>query len=180
MFNFARSLRRLRGAVGMALLWAVAWAAAGLGIGVFSVVTPFLPWDDVFRYFDAPLPALAVPGFIVGLLFSGVLRVAARRRPLASLSTRLFSLWGAIGGLLLACIPDLMVATGLATLNANTSASLWQLTAIIATPLVVLSSVSAAVSFQLAKRIPDPLPLEGHEEMLALVRELEQRPRIAD
>jgi hypothetical protein len=73
-----------------------------------------------------------------------------------------------------------MVATGLATLNADTSASLWQLTAIIATPLVVLSSVSATVSFQLAKRIPDPLPLEGHEEMLALVRELEQRPRIAD
>ena len=158
----------------MGLLWGLTWGLGGLGIGIASVLTPFLPWDAFFRVFDAPLPALALPGFIGGLFFSGVLRVAAKRRPLAQLSTRLFALWGAIGGLLVAMIPDLLVVLGLGSV-AESAPPLWQLTAIIATPLVTLGSFTSAVAFQVAKRIPDPIRIDGHEEMLALVEELKRR-----
>lgn len=165
------TLRRIRGALGMGLLWGVTWGLGGLAIGISSVLTPFLPWDAFFRVFDAPLPALAMPGFIAGLLFSGVLRVAAKRRPLAELSTRQFALWGAIGGLLVAMLPDLLLALGLGSVS-ESAPPLWQLTAIIATPMVTLGSFTSALSFQLAKRIPDPIRIDGHEEMLALVEEL--------
>ena len=72
-------LRRIRGAVGMGLVWAVGWALAGLLIGVASMLLPGLPWDSFFQVFDAPLPALAIPGFFAGAFFSVVLGIAGRR-----------------------------------------------------------------------------------------------------
>jgi hypothetical protein len=60
---------RIRGALGMGLTWAVAWALYGVLIGVASRVLPGLPWNSLFEIFDAPLPALAIPGFIGGVLF---------------------------------------------------------------------------------------------------------------
>lgn len=159
----------------MGSLWAISWAIGGIGIGALSVVTPFLPWEAFFRIYDAPLPTLAIPGFIGGLLFSGVLRLSARRRPLHELSTRQFALWGAIGGLLLALIPDLLLLSGAIYAGPDATA-LVQLTMLIATPLVALSSATAALTFQIAKRVPDPLPLPGHQEMLELARELSGDP----
>lgn len=178
MTSLTRALRGIRGALGMGAVWAVSWAVGGVAIGVTSVLTPFLPWDAFFAVYDAPLPTLAIPGFFAGLLFSGVLRVAARRRRLAELSTRQFALWGAIGGLLVACVPDLLLALG--WIHAGEKApALWQLAKLIATPMVILGSVTSSVTFQLAKRAPDPLPLEGHDEMLALARELSNTTRDA-
>ena len=72
-------LRRIRGAVGMGLTWAAGWAVAGLLIGAASILLPGLPWDSFFEVFDAPLPALAIPGFFAGVFFSIVLGIAARR-----------------------------------------------------------------------------------------------------
>ncbi|MBK6487260.1 MAG: hypothetical protein IPF98_10390 [Gemmatimonadetes bacterium] len=66
-------LRRLRGAVGMGLTWAVGWAITGVLVGVASLLLPNLPWDAFFAVFDAPLPALAIPGFVGGAIFSMVL-----------------------------------------------------------------------------------------------------------
>lgn len=157
----------------MGILWAFSWALGGIGIGALSIVTPFLPWEAFFRVYDAPLPTLAIPGFVGGLLFSAVLRVSSRRRPLRELSTRQFALWGAIGGLLLALIPDLLLAADFIYAGPGATALL-QLTAIIATPMVTMGSVTAAVTFQIAKRVPDPLPIDGHQELLALVEELER------
>ena len=79
-------LRRIRGAVGMGLTWAVGWALFGVLIGVTSVLLPGLPWDLFFEVFDAPLPALAIPGFVGGALFSTVLGIAGRRRRFDELS----------------------------------------------------------------------------------------------
>ena len=62
-------LKRIRGAIGMGLTWAVGWALTGLAIGVASIALPFLPWHLFFDVFDAPLPALAVPGFFGGLFY---------------------------------------------------------------------------------------------------------------
>ncbi len=98
-------LRRLRGVVGMGVIWAVGWAVAGLLVGVASRLLPWLPWDAFFAIFDAPLPALAVPGFMGGMLFAGVLMVVGRRRRFEELSLLRFTAWGAVGGLLLALVP---------------------------------------------------------------------------
>ena len=75
-----RWLRRIRGAVGMGLTWAVGWALFGVLIGITSLLLPGLPWDRFFEVVDAPLPVLAIPGFIGGAFFSTVLGIAGRRR----------------------------------------------------------------------------------------------------
>jgi hypothetical protein len=151
--NVTQWLRRIRGAVGMGLTWAAGWAVFGILIGVTSRVFPDLPfWDAFFRVFDAPLPALAVPGFFGGALFSVVLGVAGRNRRFHELSLPRFTGWGATGGLLLSLVPAAMVSIGLATFNDGTMLGLWQLTAVISVPLTVLSGASAAGSLLLARR----------------------------
>ena len=79
-------MRRVRGALGMGVAWAIGSAVGGVMIGVASVLTPGLPWDRFFTIFDAPLPALALPGFLGGALFSLVLGTAARRERFDELS----------------------------------------------------------------------------------------------
>lgn len=144
-------LRRIRGAIGMGITWGVAWAITGLGIGVASVVLPFLPWDVVFRYFDAPLPALAVPGFFGGLFYSVVLGIAGRNRRFSELSLPRTAAWGALGGLLLALFPSFLVLVGLASLG-RPDASLLFLTAIFAPPFMLLGAASASVTLVLARK----------------------------
>jgi drug/metabolite transporter (DMT)-like permease len=144
-------VRRLRGAISMGLTWAFGWACIGLLIGVSSRLFPGAIWDRFFEVFDAPLPAMGVPGFIGGAMFSLVLGVAARRRRFDELSIRRVALWGALGGLLVGLVPAAMVAVGLATLDA-TGAGLLRLTAVITVPLVALSSASASATFLLARR----------------------------
>ncbi len=90
-----RWLRRIRGAVGMGLTWAVGWALFGVLIGIASLLLPGLPWDLFFEVFDAPLPALAVRGFVGGAFFSTVLGIAGRRRRFDELSLPRFAAWGA-------------------------------------------------------------------------------------
>jgi hypothetical protein len=145
-----RWLRRLRGAVGTGLTWGVGWALAGLLIGVSSKLFPGLPWDAFFEVFDAPLPALAIPGFVGGVLFSTVLGIVGRRRRFDQLSLPGFAVLGAVGGLLLSLVPSAIVAVGLATLG-RPGATLWDLTLVISGPLVLLSAASAAASLALAR-----------------------------
>jgi hypothetical protein len=135
----------------MGLTWAAGWAVFGLLVGVTSLLLPGLPWDAFFEIFDAPLPALAVPGFVGGALFSVVLGIAARRRRFEQLSLPRFTVWGAVGGLLLSLVPVAMVAAGLATASGG-SIGLWRLTAIIAGPLALLSAGSAAGTLVLARK----------------------------
>ncbi|HET9134397.1 MAG TPA: hypothetical protein VFN90_08840 [Gemmatimonadales bacterium] len=155
-------LRRLRAAVVMGLLWAVGWALAGIAIGVLSVLTPFLPWDAVFRIFDAPLPALAIPGFIGGTLFSLVLGVAARQRTFDELTTGRVAVWGALGGVLLALVPALLVGVGLATLGVG-SAGVVALSAILVPPFALLGAGSAATTFAIARKGEDRLLTQGDQ-----------------
>ncbi len=149
-----RWLRRIRGAVGMGLTWAVGWALAGLLIGVSSVLLPWLPWDVFFELFDAPLPALAVPGFVGGAFFSAVLGIAGRRRRFDELSLPRFAAWGAVGGLLLGLFPAAMVAVGLASINPG-GPGLWLVTAIIVGPLALMSAISASGTLMLARVAED-------------------------
>ena len=145
-------LRRIRGAVGMGLTWAAGWAAFGILIGISSRLFPnIVPWDAFFNVFDAPLPALGVPGFVGGALFSIVLGIEARGRKFSDLSVPAFAAWGAFGGLMLSLLPALLVALGLASRGEDGTLGTWQLTAIIAVPLVLLSAISAVVSLIVAR-----------------------------
>ena len=144
-------LRRIRGAIGMGLTWALGWAVAGVLMGVASIVLPGLPWDAFFRVFDAPLPAFAVPGFFAGVFFSTVVGIAGRHRTFRELSLARFTAWGAVGGLLLTLFPFALVLVGLAD-RAGSSVSTWQIISVITGPFVLLSATSAAVTLLLARR----------------------------
>jgi hypothetical protein len=157
-------LKRLRGAVGMGLTWAAGWALVGLLIGVTSKLLPGLPfWDAFFNFFDAPLPALAVPGFFAGALFSTVLGIAGRSRRFSELSMARFAAWGAVGGLLLSLLPAALVVVGMATLG-STVPGLWEMTATISGPLILLSASSAAASLALARKAENRELLEANAE----------------
>jgi uncharacterized membrane protein YjfL (UPF0719 family) len=142
---------RLRGAVGMGLSWAVAWAIAGVLIGVASVLLPGLPWTPFFEVFDAPLPALAIPGFVGGALFSVVLGIAGRRRRFHELSLPRFAAWGALGGVLLTLFPFALVTVGLASTEGG-KFDAGQILAVISGPFILLSAASAVGSLLLARR----------------------------
>lgn len=147
-------LRRIRGAIGMGLTWAFGWAIAGVLIGVASKLFPGLPWNSFFEVFDAPLPSLAVPGFVAGVFFSIVLGIAARHRKFSELSLSRFAAWGAIGGLLLTVFPFALVAAGLAS-RAGSDIGTWHIIAVITGPFVILSALSASVTLLLARRAHD-------------------------
>ena len=143
-------LRRVRGAIGTGLTWAIGWAAAGISIGVASLLFPDLPWQPFFDVFDAPLPAFAVPGFFAGLFFSLVVGVAARRRRLEELSLRQIASWGAISGVLLTLFPFVLVAVGLAS-REGSNISTGQILVVLTPPFVLFSIVSATATLLMAR-----------------------------
>ncbi len=156
-------LRRVRGAVGIGVTWAVSWAVGGVLIGVTSVLLPGLPWESFFEVFDAPLPALAIPGFVGGALFSIVLGIAGRRRSFRELSLPRFTAWGAVGGLLLTLFPFALVAVGLASTEGG-KFDAWHIIAVISGPFIVLSALSAAGSLMLARMGEDRDSVEAGED----------------
>jgi len=86
-----RWLRRVRGAIGMGLTWALAWFGAGMAL--LLVVGP----DAA----DVPFPlGFGFLGFFAGVTFTGILGVVERRRRFDQLSTGRFAVWGGLGGLL--------------------------------------------------------------------------------
>lgn len=148
-----RWLRRIRGVVGMGVTWAVGWALAGLGIGVLWTLG--LPMEWFVEVFDAPLPALAVPGFFAGMAFSTVLGIAGRRRRFDELSLPRFTAWGAVGGVLLSLVP----LTALGTLASGSTV------AVILGTLTVLSAASAAGTLKLARMAEAPALLDSGEDV---------------
>jgi len=87
-------LRRVRGAIGIGVSWAVAWSAVGLvPRWVFGVNT------------DAPFPLVfGVLGFFAGVMFGGLLVLTEGRRRFDQMSLPRFAGWGALGGLLLSAL----------------------------------------------------------------------------
>lgn len=108
------TMQGLRNAAAVALAWAAGWAVAGMAIGVASRVSPFLPWDVFFgQVFDAPLPALALPGFFAGLMFAVLVACTAGHRRFDAWPYALAFGAGAAAGVVLVCMPVLIgVAEG--------------------------------------------------------------------
>ena len=87
-------MRRVRGAIGIGVVWALAWGAVG---GVPRWVFGFNT--------DAPLPLIfGVLGFIAGITFAALLALAEGRRRFDQMSLSRFAGWGALGGILLSAL----------------------------------------------------------------------------
>jgi hypothetical protein len=130
-------LRRIRGAVGMGLTWALVWAPVAVLIGLF--VDPDGSMDEMW-------PAIgAYPGFLGGVVFSIVLAIAARRRRLEDLSLPRVAAWGAAAGLLVGALPFTIG-------EPTTDRPVWLLATVVIGTITLLSAVSAAGSLALARR----------------------------
>jgi len=129
-------LRHIRDAVVMGLTWAIQWAVLAVLIGT---ITEALSGYSIERNHLDPLMALAMPGFIVGVIFSIVLRFAEGGRRFDELSLSRLAAWGAVVGLLLGV---LSFALG----TPNDRYSLWLVVGIIVGSSTLLSAVSAVGS----------------------------------
>ncbi len=124
-------MRRIRGAFGMGLTWALAWFAAGMAL--LLVVGP----DAA----DVPFPlGFGMLGFFAGATFSGVLGLVDGRLRFEQLSMPRFAGWGAVGGLLFSGIFVLVAGLGGAAL------------ALLAPVFALSSSACAAGSLALARK----------------------------
>ena len=132
-------LRRIRGAVGMGLIWAAAWFGAGLMlllvVGAGAADVPFPLGFGLF-------------GFLAGGTFSLILGVVEGRRGFHQLSLPRFAGWGAVGGLLLSGIFVLVAGLGDGAI-------------LVLGPVFALSSAaSAAGSLALARMAEDRQSLD--------------------
>ena len=132
--------RRIRGAVGIGLVWGVAWTAVGALAGM--LVDPIAP---IARMWLGP-PVGIQPGFVGGLLFSALLGLTAPGRGLAELSLSPVSALGGIAGLILGAAP-------IAINQPPREFPLWQVAATVVGTLTLLGAVSAAASLALARRV---------------------------
>jgi drug/metabolite transporter (DMT)-like permease len=96
----ATILRRLRGALGIGLTWAVLWATFGLTMGF--LILYFDP-ASIDQGEDPVTLAglLGTVGFTCGAIFAAVMSFAERRTPLRDLPLWRAALWGALGGVAL-------------------------------------------------------------------------------
>src|SRR5215212_11698407 len=125
-----RWLGRIRGAIGMGLLWGAAWSAVGM-----------VPrWIFGFNA-DVPFPLVfELLGFIAGVTFFGLLVLTEGRRTFDQMSLPRFAGWGAIGGFLL---------SGLFTRAASLG---WGDVLAIAPAFTLASAVCASGTLALARR----------------------------
>jgi len=97
-----KMLRRLRGAVGMGLTWAVAWFGVGLVVGLVGLQVGAAAFGSGLAWLAYNSLVSAGAGFIGGTVFSAVLRVAEGRRRFDEMSMLRFAIWGGLGGLVVA------------------------------------------------------------------------------
>ena len=122
--------RRIRGAIGMGVTWAVAWSAVGL---VPRWMLGFEP--------DAPLSIIfGVLGFGAGVTFSAILALIEGRRRFDQMSLPRFAGWGAVGGLLLSALFSRAASLG------------WGDVLVIVPTFALASAACASGSLALARR----------------------------
>lgn len=112
-------VRRLRGALGMGIIWAIGGALVG---GLIEGILNILPGSDMWLGVDMWPAALAIPAFLAGVAFSVVLILAEGRRGFDELRLPRVALWGALGGVLLGGVVGLPLV-GLAVLALTSAAS---------------------------------------------------------
>ena len=145
-------LKRIRGAVGMGLTWAVAWSGVG---GIYGLAMAILIDVGGPVGFAATVALyFAAYGFVGGSAFSVVLGIAESRRRFDQMSLPRFAAWGAAGGLLLSVF--LMVTDG--TL-------VWLADATTIGVMTMIGAGSAAGSLALARRADDRDSLQADADV---------------
>jgi hypothetical protein len=140
-----RLLRRVRGAVGIGVIWGAAWSAACF---LLLLVTGFRP--------DAPFPLMfAVFGFVAGVVFSAFLALTEGRRRFDQMTLRRFAGWGATGGVLLG------------TLFAKAASLGWADALMVVPTFAAACALSASGSLALARRAERHALPDGVESELA-------------
>ena len=129
-------LKRIRSALVMGLIWAVAWAPVGVLIGM--VVDPDGSMDEMWFLIGA------YPGFLGGVVFAAVLGMAARHRRFEELSIGRCAAWGAGAGFLVGVLPFLLGTP-------TTASPLGLLAPIVIGSFTLMSALSAAGSLALAR-----------------------------
>jgi len=99
----------------------------------------------------------AYPGFIGGVVFSGVLGIAAGRRRFDELSLPRFAAWGSVAGLLLGVLPFTILAVG----AAGVGLPLWLLGVVTMGSTALLGAVSASATLALARMSEDRALLDA-------------------
>jgi hypothetical protein len=148
-------LRRIRGAIGMGLIWGAAWGVAGTIVMLgFLLKTGNRP--------DAPFPIMfGAFGFVAGVVFSGVLRLVEGRRRFGQMSLPRFAMLGAIGGVLLC-------ATFMLAVSLRGDPAFLQNLLVVGPIVAVVAAGSAAGSLALARRAQDRALLEATEDVTAV------------
>ena len=131
-------LRRIRGAAGMALVWAVTWAAVG---ALKAMLVD--PIGTLGTLWLGP-PIGVFPGFVGGLLFSALLAIAAGDRRLEDLSVREAGGWGALVGFGLGSLPIVIN-------QPPPQHPAWLVAAVVVGSMSLLGALSAAGSLALAR-----------------------------
>lgn len=152
-----RLLRRLRGAIGMGLTWAIGGILVGGGIELIHNIWP----NPLGAAVDIWPAVLAFPGFFGGVAFSVVLGVVGRRRRFDELSMPGMAAMGAVGGLVVSLVPVAMVAVGLATPNVP----VWEITLALLGPFTVGGALAASGTLGLARLADDRALLAEGEEV---------------
>jgi hypothetical protein len=91
-------LRKVRGLLGTAVTWAIAWIPLGLIPIALIELLSGRPLHLAFLVRIAG--ALGVVGAISGLAFGTILAIAERRHTLSTVSARRVAFWGSLGALL--------------------------------------------------------------------------------
>ena len=102
-------LRRLRGVVGMGLMWAVGGLCVGGGIELVDNLLPAA--HPLTRLVDMWPQTLAILAFRRGVVFAVVLGLARGRRRFEEFSLPQFAAWGAVAGLVVG-VPALAMGAG--------------------------------------------------------------------
>lgn len=160
-----RMLRRIRGALGNSVAWAVSWVIGGTAVlgllhltGLFQLADP----SEIFSFF---VPVLGMTGFLTGIAFSTYLSFAYRDQSVLEIRTGRFVLAGAvIAGLI--CPLVILLSPLAPELEASTrillASELWT---------VVFGSVTAGATLKLAQRASRSLADAAADE---LAREQDQ------
>jgi hypothetical protein len=150
-------LRRLKGAIGMGVIWAASGFAAG---GVIELIHNIWP-NPIGAAVDIWPMMLAIPGFLGGLGFSVVLAIAGRHRRFDELSLGRFAVLGAAGGIVASLVPAVLVTAG-------SEAPIWSVVLELASPFAIGGAAAAAGTLVVARLSEDQDLLTSGEEIASV------------
>ncbi len=165
-------LKRIRGALGMGLIWAAAWGGASMIFLSGLIVFGAPPVGVGLATAIANSALLAAAGLIGGTAFSVVLGITEGRRRFDEMSVPRFAGWGAVGGLVLSVF---LLTAG------NGAAGSIVAGVIMISAATLLGAGSAAGSLALARRADDRELLEHGADVADIgLTEEEKRELLAE